>query len=60
MVDGEPQLRDHRHAGHQNAILEATIENGAHATEQVTRDCHFVNNAGGPPPGDFRDWSRED
>src|SRR3954468_21495806 len=26
MVDGEPQPRDHRHAGHQNAILEATIE----------------------------------
>src|SRR3954468_16219966 len=29
MVDGEPQPRDHRHAGHQNAVLEATIENVA-------------------------------
>ena len=37
-----------------------TPEGRAAALADCPHPGILVNNAGGPPPGDFRDWSRED
>ena len=38
-----------------------TSENGRKAALDLAGDVDIlINNAGGPPPGNFRDWTRED
>lgn len=38
----------------------ATSQGRAAALEACPRPDILINNAGGPPPGDFRDWERDD
>ena len=44
----------------QFVVADITAESGREAVFEVRRDFDIVvTNAGGPPPGDFRDWDRE-
>lgn len=44
----------------QYVVADITTETGREAVFEARRDFDIVvTNAGGPPPGDFRDWDRE-
>jgi 3-oxoacyl-[acyl-carrier protein] reductase len=48
-------------AAHQAVIADITTAEGrAAALAACPNPDILINNAGGPPPGDFRDWSRDD
>lgn len=48
-------------AAHQAVIADITTPEGrAVALAACPNPDILINNAGGPPPGDFRDWSRDD
>ncbi len=48
-------------AAHQAVAADITTPAGRAAALEACPDPDIlINNAGGPPPGDFRDWTRED